>query len=52
MKKLLFALIVSAIGIGTNAQTGTYAQEMEQWVKGRYAALKNTKSGWLNLAGL
>lgn len=52
MKKLFFVFIVLAIGLGAGAQTRTYAQEMEEWVKGRYAALKNTKSGWLNLAGL
>ncbi|MDD2792556.1 MAG: DUF1684 domain-containing protein [Sediminibacterium sp.] len=52
MKKLLFVLIILAMGLGADAQTGTYAAEIEQWVKGRYAALKNTKSGWLNLAGL
>lgn len=52
MKKLFFVFIVLAIGLGAGAQARTYAQEMEEWVKGRYAALKNTKSGWLNLAGL
>lgn len=53
MKKLFFALIALANGLGAGAQARTYAQEMEEWVKGRYvAALKNTKSGWLNLAGL
>lgn len=53
MKKLLSILIASTIGLGAYAQTGTsYTQEIEQWIKGRYAALKNTKSGWLNLAGL
>ena len=45
-------LFSSFFCVSLNAQQSTsYAQEIEQWKTGRYAALKK-EDGWLNLVGL
>lgn len=45
-RTLLALLLFSA---GVHAQT--YQQKLDQWIQGRYAALK-APNGWINLAGL
>ena len=53
MKKCFVLMLALSAGLFSFSQSSTsYAKEIEQWTVGRYASLRDTESGWLNLTGL